>query len=169
MDQRHRGELHTLFTLFTLALIASELPPRSPQATSGISPLPYPIIADEGRKLACKLGMLDPCEIDATGLPMTCRAVFIISPEKRVKLSMLYPATTGRNFDEIIRALDSIQMTEYKKVATPGNWKQGQDCMVLPSIKDNEIAKYFPRGIVIRNVPSGKRYLRLTADPSDPL
>ncbi|KAM7305230.1 peroxiredoxin-6 [Ixodes scapularis] len=86
-------------------------------------PFPYPIIADEKRDIAVKLGMLDPVEKDKEGLPLTCRAVFIIGPDKKMKLSMLYPATTGRNFDEVLRATDSLLVTETRKVATPAGWQ----------------------------------------------
>ncbi|KAK3730732.1 hypothetical protein QZH41_005005 [Actinostola sp. cb2023] len=84
---------------------------------------PYPIIADPKRDLAVLLGMVDPDEKDAKGLPLTCRAVFIIGPDKKLKLSILYPATTGRNFDEVLRVIDSLQLTATKKVATPVDWK----------------------------------------------
>lgn len=77
--------------------------------------LPYPIISDKSRDLAVKLGMVDPAEKDNAGLPLTCRAVFIIGPDKKLKLSMLYPATTGRNFAEILRVIDSLQLTMNKK------------------------------------------------------
>ncbi|XP_043804154.1 peroxiredoxin-6 isoform X2 [Apis laboriosa] len=80
---------------------------------------PYPIIEDETRKLATLLGMLDPLEVDNNGIPMTARAVFIIDPAKKMRLSILYPATTGRNFDEILRVIESLQLTEKHKVATP--------------------------------------------------
>ena len=96
----------------------------------------------------------------------TCRAVFIISPDKKVKLSILYPASTGRNFDEVLRALDSLQMTAKHKVATPVNWVKGGECMVLPSIKDSETGALFPKGVRVAEVPSGKSYLRFTPDPS---
>lgn len=128
--------------------------------------LPYPIIADEKRELAVKLGMVDPDEKDKAGLPLTCRAVFIIGPDKRLKLSMLYPATTGRNFDEILRVVDSLQLTATKKVATPANWKQGGDCMVVPSVKPEEESGLFPKGVTKVQVPSGKGYLRKTPQPS---
>merc|ERR1712243_382222 len=85
----------------------------------------YPIIADESRELAIQLGMIDPDEKDAAGMPLTCRAVFVIGSDKKLKLSILYPATTGRNFDEIIRAIDSLQLTARRKVATPVDWRQG--------------------------------------------
>ncbi|XP_046999077.1 peroxiredoxin-6 [Schistocerca americana] len=126
---------------------------------------PYPIIADEGRDLAVQLGMLDPDERDKDGLPLTCRAVFVISPTKRLKLSILYPATTGRNFAEILRAIDSLQLTENKKVATPADWQSGGDCMVLPTLKEEEAASLFPKGISVKTLPSGKSYLRVTPQP----
>ena len=80
----------------------------------------YPIIADEDRSIATTYGMMDPDEKDAKGMPLTCRAVFVIGPDKTLKLAILYPATTGRNFDEILRVIDSLQLTAQKKVATPG-------------------------------------------------
>ncbi|MRC57037.1 redoxin domain-containing protein, partial [Bacillus thuringiensis] len=79
--------------------------------------LPFPIIADENRELATKFGMLDPDEKDNKGMPLSCRAVFIVGPDKRLKLSILYPATTGRNFNEILRVIDSLQLTAKHKVA----------------------------------------------------
>ncbi|GLH14438.1 hypothetical protein R5R35_000060 [Gryllus longicercus] len=126
---------------------------------------PYPIIADEGRELAVQLGMLDPNEKDKDGLPLTCRAVFIVAPDKKLRLSMLYPATTGRNFDEILRAIDSLQLTDNKKVATPADWKSGSDCMVLPTVQDEEAISLFPKGITVMPMPSGKAYLRITPYP----
>jgi 1-Cys peroxiredoxin 6 len=130
--------------------------------------LPYPIIADPSRELAVKFGMVDPDEQDDKGMPLTCRAVFIIGPDKKLKLAILYPATTGRNFDEILRVIDSLQLTAYKKVATPANWKKGEECMVIPSLTDADANKLFPKGFRKQDVPSGKGYLRFTADPSDP-
>ena len=82
-----------------------------------------------------------------------------------MKLSLLYPATTGRNFDEILRVIDSLQLTAVKRVATPGNWKQGGDCMVVPSVKPEEVAELFPKGVTVKEVPSGKGYLRFTPQP----
>jgi len=125
---------------------------------------PYPIIADD-RSLAVKFGMLDPDEKDKTGLPLTARCVFIIGPDKKLKLSILYPATTGRNFDEILRVIDSLQLTADKKVATPVNWKAGGDCMVIPSVKAEDMPKLFPKGVTVKEVPSGKPYLRITPQP----
>ncbi|XP_037798231.1 peroxiredoxin-6-like [Penaeus monodon] len=125
---------------------------------------PYPIIADEKRELAVKLGMLDPDEKDAAGMPLTARAVFIIGPDKKLKLSILYPATTGRNFDEVLRVIDSLQLTAEKKVATPADWQAGGNCMVLPSIPSAEAKELFPDHKV-HEVPSGKQYLRTTPCP----
>lgn len=126
---------------------------------------PYPMI--EGtRKIASDLGMLDPAEIDTKGMPVTARCVFILDSDKKLKLSLLYPATTGRNFDEILRVVKSMKLTADKKVATPANWKPGEKCMVIPSISDEEAKKRFPKGFETKKVPSGKSYIRLTPDPS---
>ncbi|XP_071452187.1 peroxiredoxin-6 [Hetaerina americana] len=134
-------------------------------ARHGGEGFPYPIVADESRELAVQLGMLDPAEKDKDGLPLTCRAVFLIDPSKRLRFSILYPATTGRNFDEILRAVDSVQLTEKNKVATPADWKNGDDCMVLPGLSKEEATKLFPKGFTQIDLPSGKPYLRLTPQP----
>jgi len=126
---------------------------------------PYPIIADSSRNLAVQLGMIDPKERDSQGLPVTCRAVYIIDPEKKLRLSILYPATTGRNFDEILRVVDSLQLTEKKQVATPVDWKFGDRCMVLPTLSETEANNLFPGGITKVQVPSGKDYIRITPQP----
>ncbi|XP_064459146.1 peroxiredoxin-6-like [Ornithodoros turicata] len=128
---------------------------------------PFPMIADESRELAVKLGMVDPVDKDSEGIPLTCRAVFIVGPEKKLMLSMLYPATTGRDFSEILRAVKSLQLTVTKKVATPANWQPGGPCMVIPAVKDEEIPLLFPKGVTVYNVPSGKRYLRMTPQPDE--
>lgn len=125
---------------------------------------PYPIIADPTRELAVKLGMVDPDERDAAGLPLTCRAVFVIGPDHRLKLSILYPATTGRNFNEILRAIDSLQLTATKKVATPVDWQPGQKCMVVPTLSESQALELFPK-MEVKDVPSGKAYLRFTPQP----
>ncbi|XP_063700457.1 peroxiredoxin-6 [Culicoides brevitarsis] len=121
---------------------------------------PYPIIDDEKRELAVKLNMLDKDEIGKAGLPLTCRAVFIIDATKKLRASLLYPASSGRNFDEILRLIDSLQLTDSNKVATPVDWKHGEKCMVLPTIKDEDVPKFFPQGIENVEVPSGKKYIR---------
>nr|XP_057930305.1 peroxiredoxin-6 [Doryrhamphus excisus] len=129
---------------------------------SSTAPLPFPIIADANRKLATLLGMMDPDEIDRDGNPLTARCVFVIGPDKKLKMSCLYPATTGRNFDELLRVIDSLQLTAQKKVATPVDWRPGDKVMVLPNISDEEAAKLFPNGVTTKDVPSGKKYLRYT-------
>lgn len=131
---------------------------------AGVEKISYPIIEDQNRALAVKFGMLDPAEKDNAGMPLTARAVFIVGPDKKLKLSILYPATTGRNFDELIRVVDSLQLTAHKKVATPANWQSGGECMVLPSVKGEEAATLFPN-MRIEEVPSGKQYLRFTPQP----
>jgi len=133
-------------------------------AHGGLQGVSFPIIEDPSRELAVKYGMLDPEEKDNKGLPLTARAVFIVGPDKKLKLSILYPATTGRNFDELIRVIDSLQLTAYKKVATPANWQAGGDCMVLPSVKGEEATTLFPQ-MRIEQVPSGKEYMRFTPQP----
>ncbi|XP_034387640.1 peroxiredoxin-6 [Cyclopterus lumpus] len=124
--------------------------------------LPFPIIADDKRELSVQLGMLDPDERDEDGMPLTARCVFVIGPDKKLKLSILYPATTGRNFDELLRVIDSLQLTAQKKVATPVNWKPGEEVMVIPSLSEGEAAVLFPNGVTAKEVPSGKKYLRYT-------
>ncbi|XP_026758826.2 peroxiredoxin-6-like [Galleria mellonella] len=126
---------------------------------------PYPIIEDKDRTLATKLGMVDMDELDPGGLPLTARAVFIVDPKKKFRLSLLYPATTGRNFDEILRVLDSLQLTDKAKVATPVDWKMGDDCMVLPTISEDEAKKVFPSGVTVVPLPSGRNYLKKTPCP----
>ncbi|XP_003219904.1 peroxiredoxin-6 [Anolis carolinensis] len=127
--------------------------------------LPFPIIADSKRELAVQLGMLDPDEKDKDGIPLTARVVFVFGPDKKLKLSILYPATTGRNFDEILRVVDSLQLTATKKVATPVDWKPGNEVMVIPSLPDEEAKKLFPEGFCAKKLPSGKNYLRYTPHP----
>merc|ERR1712168_418670 len=124
----------------------------------------FPILADEKRDLAVKLGMVDPDEKDAAGMPLTARAVFIIGSDKRLKLSILYPATTGRNFDEVLRVVDSLQLTATKKVATPVNWTPGMEAMVIPSVKPEDVHTIFPGGVRQDSMPSGKGYMRFTGD-----
>ncbi|XP_052860029.1 peroxiredoxin-6 [Anopheles cruzii] len=134
-------------------------------ATSGDSPFPFPIIDDSSRELAVKLNMLDRDEIGSAGLPLTCRAVFVIDANKKLRLSILYPATTGRNFGEILRAIDSLQLTDKRKVATPADWRPGEACMVLPTVKDDQLPALFPAGVTSIPLPSGKGYLRRTECP----
>ncbi|XP_054240086.1 peroxiredoxin-6 isoform X1 [Indicator indicator] len=98
-------------------------------------------------------------------MPLTARVVFVFGPDKKLKLSILYPATTGRNFDEILRVVDSLQLTAYKKVATPVDWKPGDSVMVVPTLADEEAKQLFPKGVFTKDLPSGKKYLRYTPQP----
>lgn len=117
----------------------------------------FPIIADEDRKVSDLYDMIHP-NADST---LTVRSVFIIAPDKTVKLILTYPASTGRNFHELVRVIDSLQLTAYHKVATPANWKSGQDVVVSPSIPTDEARKIFKKGVV-----EIKPYLRMTPDPT---
>ncbi|KAL0902647.1 hypothetical protein ABMA27_000471 [Loxostege sticticalis] len=126
---------------------------------------PFPIIEDQTRSVAMQLGMIDKDEKDSSGIPLTARVVFIIDPNKKFRLSLLYPATTGRNFDEILRVVDSLQLTDRAKVATPVDWKMGDDCMVLPTVPEDQLQKVFPQGVTVVPLPSGKNYLRKTSCP----
>jgi len=130
------------------------------------STVTYPIISDPNREIAVLYGMLDPAEKDKQGLPLTCRAVFVVNPQKKLALSILYPATTGRSFAEVLRVIDSLQLTATQSVATPANWTKGKSCMVVPTLSDNEARERFPKGFETSEVPSGKSYLRITPDPT---
>lgn len=121
---------------------------------------PFEIIADEERELATALGMLDPAEKDSNGMPLTARAVFIVDPKKQLRAQILYPATTGRNFDEILRVIDSIQLSERMPVATPEGWKSvSEACMVQPSVGASKAEELFGK-VDTLPLPSGKPYLR---------
>lgn len=121
----------------------------------------FPLIADPDRSIAASLGMLHPDHMSATGLPMTVRTVYILNPEKVLKLALTYPASTGRNFDEIIRTIDSLQLTATRSLATPADWVKGGKCMILPSVGPEDAAENFPEHKTME-VPSGKGYLRVT-------
>lgn len=116
----------------------------------------FPIIADEDKNVSTLYDMIHP-KADNT---LTVRSVFVIGPDKKIKLILVYPASTGRNFDEIIRVIDSLQLTAYRKLATPANWKQGDDCVVSPSVKTEDIPALFPKGHTVI-----KPYLRMTPQP----
>lgn len=126
---------------------------------------PYPIIADSDRSLAIKLDMIDAdCSQDDT-LKQTIRALYIISPDHRLRLSMHYPMSTGRNVDEILRVIDSLQLVDRKpEIATPANWVPGDKVMILPTVKEEDLGKLFPKGVDKVFMPSGKVYVRTTTD-----
>jgi len=117
----------------------------------------FPIIADSDREVATLYDMIHPNQ-DAT---FTVRSVFLIDPSKKVRLTLTYPPSTGRNFAEILRVIDSLQLTEYHKVATPADWQDGDDCVIVPAIANEEAVSIFPKGF--REV---KPYLRLTPQPN---
>ena len=117
----------------------------------------FPVIADPDRKVASAYDMIHPNADDKA----TVRSVFIIGPDKKIKLTITYPASTGRNFAEILRVIDSLQLTANHKVATPVNWEDGQDCIVVPALSDDEAAKLFPKGF-----KKVKPYLRITPQPN---
>lgn len=121
----------------------------------------FPIIADPDRKISCLYGMLDQNHLEDSGLPYTVRSVFIIGPDHKVKTIISYPASTGRNFDEILRVIDSLQLAISHKVATPADWTKGKDVVVLPSIPTDEAKKIFAKGIT-----EVRPWLRTTPDPS---
>ena len=118
--------------------------------------LNFPLIADDGRRIAGLYGMIHPNANDT----LTVRSVFVIGPDKKLKLTITYPASTGRNFAEILRAIDSLQLTAKHSVATPANWQSGEDVIIAPSISDADAAKRFPAGW-----KTLKPYLRVVAQP----
>ena len=117
----------------------------------------FPLIADPDRKVANLYDMIHPNALDN----MTVRSVFVIGPDKKVKLTLTYPASTGRNFDEILRVIDSLQLTANYSVATPANWQDGEDCIVVPAVTDEEARAKFPKGF-----EALKPYLRVTPQPN---
>jgi len=121
----------------------------------------YPIIADPERKISNLYGMLAPNSPLTFAGKLTVRTVFIIDPQNKVRLSLTYPAATGRNFDEILRVLDALQLTDHHKVATPANWRDGDDCVILPTISSSDARNLFPKGFT-----EVKPYLRMTPQPN---
>jgi thioredoxin-dependent peroxiredoxin len=119
--------------------------------------LNFPLIADEDRKVATLYDMIHPNELET----LTVRSVFIVGPDKKVKLTLTYPASTGRNIDEVLRVLDSLQLTAGYSVATPVNWTDGKDVIVAPALSDEEATAKFPKGFTTL-----KPYLRVTPQPN---
>lgn len=124
--------------------------------TQGVA-VNFPLIDDADRKVSDLYDMIHP-EADDT---MTVRSVFVIGPDKKVKLTITYPASTGRNFDEILRVIDSLQLTANYQVATPVNWKDGDDVIIVPAVSNEEAKKKFPKGF-----KEVKPYLRITPQPN---
>lgn len=120
--------------------------------------LNYPILADDDKKVSDLYDMIHP----NANAKVTVRTVFIIDPEKKLRLSLTYPPSTGRNFDEILRVIDSLQLTDNYSVATPADWKDGDDCVIVPTLKDPDVLKEkFPKGYEVV-----KPYLRMTPQPN---
>jgi alkyl hydroperoxide reductase subunit AhpC len=117
----------------------------------------FPIIGDENREISQAYDMIHP----NASLTATVRSLFVIGPDKKIKLIISYPASTGRNFQEILRVIDSLQLTAYHSVATPADWKDGEDVVVLPSIKSEDIPAKFPKGFT-----EVRPYLRTTPQPN---
>ena len=115
------------------------------------------MIGDPDRTVADLYDMIHPNADDT----LTVRSVFVIGPDKKVKLTLTYPASTGRNFDEILRVIDSLQLTAYQKVATPANWNDGDDVIIVPALSNEEAAELFPGGW-----DEQKPYLRVTKQPA---
>jgi len=127
------------------------------EETQGVK-LDYPIVADHDRKVANQYGMIHPNANDT----QTVRSVYIVDPNKKLRLTLTYPAATGRNFDEILRVVDGLQLTDKHSVATPVNWKKGDDVVIVPSLQDPaEIERRFPKGF-----KAVRPWLRITPDPT---
>jgi alkyl hydroperoxide reductase subunit AhpC len=119
--------------------------------------LNFPLLADPDKKVANLYGMIHPAASDTA----TVRSVYVIGPDKKLKLTLTYPASTGRNFAEILRVIDSLQLTANYKVATPADWQAGGDCIIVPSVSNEEADKLFPKGY-----KTVKPYLRTTPQPN---
>jgi alkyl hydroperoxide reductase subunit AhpC len=117
----------------------------------------YPILGDADRKVSDLYGMIHPKANDT----LTVRSVFFIDPNKKVRAMITYPASTGRNFEEILRVIDSLQLTDQYKVATPANWKDGDDCIIVPALSDDDAKPKFPKGW-----KTLRPYLRVTPQPN---
>ncbi len=126
------------------------------EETQGVA-LNFPLMADSDRTVSNLYGMIPP----AAENTLTVRSVYVIGPDKKVKLMLTYPASTGRNFDEILRVIDSLQLTANYKVATPVDWKHGQDVIIVPAVGNEEAERLFSRGFTMV-----KPYLRVTAQPN---
>jgi len=126
------------------------------EETQGVA-VNFPVIADADRKVSDLYDMIHPNANDT----FTVRSVYVIGPDKKVKLMITYPASTGRNFDEVLRVIDSLQLTAQYSVATPVNWKDGEDCIIVPSVSNEDAKEKFPAGW-----KEVKPYLRITPQPN---
>jgi alkyl hydroperoxide reductase subunit AhpC len=118
----------------------------------------FPVLADANRKVSDLYDMIHPNADDTA----TVRSVFVVGPDRKIKLTLTYPASTGRNFDELLRVIDSLQLTANYSVATPVNWQDGEDCVIAPALQDpDDLKKRFPKGYKVI-----KPYLRLTPQPN---
>ncbi len=119
--------------------------------------LNFPLIADPDRKVADLYDMIHPNASDTA----TVRSVFVVGPDNKIKLTLTYPAATGRNFDELLRVIDSLQLTAGYSVATPADWKDGEDVIIVPTVSDDDAKEKFPKGFEAK-----KPYLRVTPQPN---
>ncbi len=126
------------------------------EETQGVA-LNFPLIADHDRRVADLYDMIHPNADDT----FTVRSVFVVGPDKSIKLTLTYPASTGRNFDELLRVIDSLQLTADHQVATPVDWKDGDDCIIVPTLSDDDAKAKFPKGF-----KTVKPYLRVTPQPN---
>ncbi|POM60863.1 hypothetical protein PHPALM_30224 [Phytophthora palmivora] len=121
----------------------------------------FPIVADPTRCIAVQLGMLSQDDLDQEGLPLTVRTLFVLDPLVRIRLMITYPASTGRSFVEVLRVLDSLQLTDQKNLSTPVNWKQGDRVCINPQVPTAAAGNNFS-DMTVEELPSGKSYLRFT-------
>ncbi|MBP6796262.1 MAG: peroxiredoxin [Saprospiraceae bacterium] len=160
----YMSKLKPEFDKRNVKILALSVDPLASHATwigdieeTQVTKVNYPLIADEDKNVANLYDMIHPGSSEKA----TVRSVFIIGPDKKLKLSLTYPPSTGRNFDEILRVIDSLQLTAYHSVATPVNWKHGEDVIIVPSVSDADAEKKFPKGF--RKI---KPYLRYTPQPN---
>jgi alkyl hydroperoxide reductase subunit AhpC len=160
----YMSKLKPEFDKRNVKILALSVDPLASHATwigdieeTQVTKVNYPLIADEDKNVANLYDMIHPGSSEKA----TVRSVFIIGPDKKLKLSLTYPPSTGRNFDEILRVIDSLQLTAYHSVATPVNWKHGEDVIIVPSLSDADAEKKFPKGF--RKI---KPYLRYTPQPN---
>jgi len=126
---------------------------------------PFPIIDDSSREIANKLGMIDNSHKNSKSMPFKVRGVYIIGPDKKLKLFYMYPEQCGRNFNEILRVIDSLQLNfKHPHLATPADWEKGQKCMLQPFVTKEDQEKNFPNAKICK-LPSGKEYLREISKP----